>query len=55
LQKIVFGAGAPQSVQLIIQAAAIGIGMAIRTVPWRQWLRPRRTPSVPSGGGTHDA
>lgn len=55
LQQIVFGAGAPQSIQLIIQAAAIGIGMAIRTVPWRQWLRPRRTTPVPSGGGTHDA
>jgi ribose transport system permease protein len=67
LQQIVFGAGAPQSIQLIIQAAAIGIGMAIRTVPWRQWLGRRRTPAfpsptpspirpqIPSQGGTHDA
>lgn len=55
LQQVVFGAGAPQSTQLIIQAAAIGIGMSIRTVPWRQWLRLRRTPTITSGGETHDA
>jgi ribose transport system permease protein len=55
LQQIVFGAGAPQSTQLIIQAAAIGVGMAIRTVPWRQWLGPRRNPSITSRGGTHHA
>lgn len=55
LQQIVFGAGAPQSIQLIIQAAAIGVGMAIRTVPWRQWLGLRRTNRIPSGGGRNDA
>lgn len=48
LQQIVFGAGAPQSTQLIIQAAAIGIGMAIRTVPWRRWFRSRRTHPITS-------
>jgi ribose transport system permease protein len=42
LQQDVFGAGAPTSVQLVIQAAVIGVGMAVRTVPWPQWLG-RRT------------
>jgi len=55
LQQVVFGAGASQAVQLVIQAAAIGLGMAIRTVPWRQWLRPHRTATVPSVGGPLDA
>jgi ribose transport system permease protein len=55
LQQVVFGAGASQAVQLVIQAAAIGLGMAIRTVPWRQWLRLRRKPPVPSVGGSLDA
>ena len=47
LQQVVFGAGAPQSIQLVIQAAAIGLGMAIRTVPWRQWLRRAGTHPTP--------
>lgn len=38
LQQDVFGAGAPQSIQLVIQAGVIGVGMAIRTLPWRTWL-----------------
>ena len=38
LQQDVFGAGAPQSVQLVIQAAVIGVGMGVRTIPWRLWL-----------------
>ncbi len=37
LQQVVFGAGAPTSVQLLIQGAAIGIGMGIRTIPWQRW------------------
>lgn len=37
LQQVVFGAGAPASVQLLIQSIAIGLGMALRRVPWRRW------------------
>ena len=36
LQQDVFGAGAPTSLQLVIQASAIGVGIAARTVPWRR-------------------
>ncbi|MCU1617129.1 MAG: inner-rane translocator [Frankiales bacterium] len=50
LQQDVFGAGAPTSVQLIIQATAIGVGMAIRTVPWRR-LFSRNTERVISSTG----
>lgn len=39
LQQAVFGAGAPTSVQLLIQGGAIGVGMAVRTVPWGSWRR----------------
>jgi ribose transport system permease protein len=39
LQQVVFGAGAPTSVQLLIQSIAIGLGMALRTIPWRRWYR----------------
>lgn len=42
LQQDVFGAGAPQSVQLVIQAAVIGLGMAVRTIPWHAWTTARR-------------
>jgi len=38
LQQVVFGAGAPTSVQLLIQSIAIGVGMALRSIPWRRWL-----------------
>jgi ribose transport system permease protein len=38
LQQVVFGAGAPASVQLLIQSIAIGLGMALRSVPWARWL-----------------
>jgi ribose transport system permease protein len=38
LQQVVFGAGAPTSVQLLIQSIAIGLGMALRSVPWRRWF-----------------
>lgn len=34
LQQVVFGAGAPASVQLLVQSIAIGLGMALRRVPW---------------------
>lgn len=57
LQQVVFGAGATQSTQLIIQAAAIGIGMAIRSVPWAS-LRPHTTTPTPAptpSGGAHHA
>ena len=37
LQQVVFGAGAPTSVQLLIQSIAIGLGMALRSVPWHRW------------------
>jgi ribose transport system permease protein len=48
LQQVVFGAGAPTSVQLLIQGAAIGIGMGIRTIPWGRWRRAlSRRPPVP--------
>jgi ribose transport system permease protein len=42
LQQVVFGAGAPASVQLLIQSIAIGLGMALRSIPWRRWLLRRR-------------
>jgi ribose transport system permease protein len=49
LQQVVFGAGAPTSVQLLIQGAAIGIGMGIRTIPWGRWRRAlTRRPAVPA-------
>ena len=48
LQQVVFGAGAPESVQLIIQGSAIGVGMAVRTIPWREW---RLKLSPPPGQG----
>lgn len=38
LQQVVFGAGAPASVQLLIQSIAIGLGMALRSAPWRRIL-----------------
>jgi ribose transport system permease protein len=37
LQQVVFGAGAPTSVQLLVQSIAIGLGMALRSIPWRRW------------------
>ena len=48
LQQVVFGAGAPTSVQLLIQSIAIGLGMALRTIPWRRWYR-TFTSSPPPG------
>lgn len=54
LQQVVFGAGAPSSVQLLIQAGVIAAGMTLRTVPWRRALRLRTTPrpitARPTGG-----
>lgn len=44
LQQVVFGAGAPTSVQLLIQGAAIGLGMAVRTVPWNRVRHRGATP-----------
>jgi ribose transport system permease protein len=44
LQQVVFGAGAPASVQLLIQSIAIGLGMALRSVPWRRWFGGSRHP-----------
>lgn len=35
LQQVVFGAGAPASVQLLIQSMAIALGMGLRRVPWK--------------------
>jgi len=35
LQQVVFGAGAPASVQLLIQSIAIALGMGLRRVPWK--------------------
>jgi len=66
LQQVVFGAGAPASVQLLIQSIAIGLGMALRSIPWRRWfggLRRRPEPfsrpspvsgRAPSYGGSSD-
>lgn len=36
LQQVVFGAGAPASVQLLIQSIAIALGMGLRRVPWKK-------------------
>jgi ribose transport system permease protein len=47
LQQVVFGAGAPSSVQLLIQAGVIAVGMAIRTVPWRRLRQRLIRPPVP--------
>ena len=49
LQQVVFGAGAATSVQLIIQSSVIGVGMAIRTIPWRQWFGRRSTQPLDRG------
>jgi ribose transport system permease protein len=48
LQQVVFGAGAPSSVQLLIQAGVIAAGMTLRAVPWRRVRRPR-TATRPTG------
>jgi ribose transport system permease protein len=45
LQQVVFGAGAPSSVQLLIQAGVIAAGMTLRAVPWRSVLRTRQPAS----------
>jgi ribose transport system permease protein len=45
LQQVVFGAGAPASVQLLLQSVAIGVGMGLRTVHWKNFFstaRPRQ-------------
>ena len=36
LQQVVFGAGAPASVQLLIQSIAIALGMGLRRVSWKK-------------------
>ncbi len=51
LQQVVFGAGAPSSVQLLIQAGAIAAGMALRVVPWRYLGRRFTIPSLRSRPG----
>lgn len=38
LQQMVFGAGAPASVQLLLQSIVIGLGMGLRTVRWKELL-----------------
>lgn len=48
LQQVAFGAGAPTSVQLLIQSIAIGLGMALRSVPWRRWYGRLSGPPSPS-------
>ncbi len=49
LQQVVFGAGAPASVQLLIQAGVIAAGMTLWAVPWGRVLRPRRAARQPTG------
>lgn len=49
LQQVAFGAGAPASVQLLIQAGVIAAGMTLRAVPWRSVLRPRGPAIQPTG------
>lgn len=39
LQQVVFGAGAPASVQLLIQSIAIALGMGLRRVPWKNLMK----------------
>lgn len=39
LQQVVFGAGAPASVQLLIQSMAIALGMGLRRVPWKNLIK----------------
>lgn len=53
LQQVVFGAGAPASVQLLIQSIAIGLGMALRAVPWRRLVDrlPLARPARPAAAG----
>jgi ribose transport system permease protein len=45
LQQVAFGAGAPTSLQLLLQSAAIALGMALRVVPWGRLLGAARRPS----------
>lgn len=54
LQQVVFGAGAPSSVQLLIQSIAIALGMGLRTVPWRRVInrfRPSQETTQTAVGG----
>jgi len=48
LQQVVFGAGAPLSVQLLIQSVAIALGMALRTVPWKRIMTRFRSSPLPA-------
>lgn len=43
LQQVVFGAGAPASVQLLIQSIAIALGMGLRRVPWKRLITKYRS------------
>jgi ribose transport system permease protein len=43
LQQVVFGAGAPASVQLLIQSMAIALGMGLRRVPWKNFINNARS------------
>ena len=48
LQQVTLGMGAAASVQDIIEAVIIAIGMALRLVPWRALFAKRTSPSVPA-------
>ena len=60
LQQVTIGLGARTSVQFIIQALIIALGMSLRLVPWRQILglgrappRPRADPGLKRLDPTH--
>lgn len=46
LQQVVFGAGAPASVQLLIQSIAIALGMGLRRVSWKKLFSKFRSAQV---------
>jgi ribose transport system permease protein len=46
LQQVTLGMGAPASVQNIIEAVIIAIGMALRLVPWRHLLNKANVTTV---------
>lgn len=49
LQQVVFGAGAPASVQLLIQSIAIALGMGLRRLPWKNLFgKLRSSQTVPA-------
>jgi ribose transport system permease protein len=49
LQQVTIGMGASTSVQFIIQAVIIALGMALRLIPWKRILAALQNGRLPGG------